>query len=116
MAPGENARNTVAARLRMAREMAGLSQAQVAKKLGLHRPSVTEMEAGRRSVTADELVVLADTYAVSVDWLTRGADAKIDLAQQRVELAARELGKLKPKDVDRLLQVLAALREKERRR
>jgi len=100
----------------MAREMAGLSQAQVAKKLGLHRPSVTEMEAGRRAVTADELVTLADLYGVSVDWLTRGPEEKADLAQQRVELAARELGKLKPKDVDRLLQVLAALRREERRR
>jgi len=116
MGADEKARMAVAARLRMAREMAGLSQAQVAKKLGLHRPSVTEMEAGRRSVTAEEIVVLADLYAVSIDWLTRGSDEKMDLAQQRFELAARELGKLKPKDVDRLLQVLTALREKERPR
>lgn len=114
MAPDEKARMAVAGRLRLAREMAGLSQAQVAKKLQLHRPSVTEMEAGRRSVSAEELIELADLYGVSVDWLTRGPNEKTDLAQQRFELAARELGKLKPKDVDRLLQVLTALRGKER--
>ena len=48
-------RKIIASRLRTAREMAGLSQAQVAKVLGLHRPSVSEMEAGRRRVSVDEL-------------------------------------------------------------
>ena len=116
MPPGETARNALATRLRLARETAGLSQAQVAKKLGLHRPSVTEMEAGRRAVSADELVTLADLYGVSIDWLTRDPDEKIDIAQERIELAARELSKLKPRDVDRLLQLLATFREGKRRK
>lgn len=100
----------LAERLRTAREMAGLSQGQVAKKLGLHRPSVSEMEAGRRRVSAEELAELADLYAVDVSWLASG-EAVPDEHQARVELAARELFKLREEDLDRVLKVLSVLRK-----
>ena len=48
MAKAEERKAIIASRLREARRMAGLSQAQVAKMLGLHRPSITESEAGNR--------------------------------------------------------------------
>ena len=48
-------RGQIAERLKEARKLAGLSQGHVAKMLGLHRPSVTEIEAGNRRVSADEL-------------------------------------------------------------
>src|SRR5260221_9781503 len=70
MANRTGAGATLAARLRLAREQAGLSQGQVARLLGLHRTSVTETEAGRRRVTAEELAHLARIYGVSVAWLT----------------------------------------------
>lgn len=113
MSKQDATRQVIASRLRLAREMAGLSQAQVAKKLNLHRPSVTEMEAGRRAVSAEELTQLAKLYAVSVAWLTSGTAAKVDLKREKLELAARELAKLKAKDVDRLMQLLSTLREQE---
>ena len=103
-------RKPFASRLRLAREMAGLSQGQVAKMLGLHRPSISEAEAGRRRVSSEELVELARIYGVSVDWLLgEGAD-ETGLTQDKIELAARELAKLDKDDLDRLLQLLAALR------
>lgn len=103
-------RMALAERLRMAREMAGLSQGQVAKKLGLHRPSVSEMEAGRRRISAEELADLGDLYAVDLSWLVRG-EAVPDEHQSRVELAARELSKLREEDLDRVLKVLSVLRK-----
>lgn len=110
--PGtDRSKELLASRLRVAREMAGLSQAQVAKKLGLHRPSVSEIEAGRRSVSADELLRLADLYGVTVSWLAQ-AD-KESPEDARIQLAARELARLKPKDVEKLLKVLAAMRDTE---
>jgi transcriptional regulator with XRE-family HTH domain len=93
--------------------MAGLSQAQVAKMLGLHRPSISEMEAGRRRISANELTTLSQIYNVSILWLTRAQDEKADISKDRVELAARELSKLKPEDLDRVLQLLSALRTQE---
>ena len=40
-------KSTIAARIRAAREAAGLSQGQVARKLKMHRPTISEIEAGR---------------------------------------------------------------------
>src|SRR5262249_7190613 len=82
---------------------AGLSQGQVAKMLGLHRPSVSEAEAGNRNVTAEELAKLAGIYKVSVSWLAGEGDESADPHDDRVQLAARELQKLKPADLERLL-------------
>ena len=97
--------DSMAKRLRSAREMAGLSQGQVARLLGIHRPSVSEMEAGRRRVSADELRQLAELYAVDIAWLagTRSVDDS-----PQVELAARELAKLKKDDLDRVRALLGS--------
>lgn len=105
--------NPIGDRLRLAREMSGLSQGQVAKLLGLHRPTISEIEAGRRKVSSDELAKLSEIYKVSISWLTQVRDEITDTQQERVELAARELSKLKPEDLDRVLKLLAALRQNE---
>ena len=62
-------RAAIALRLKLARKMAGLSQGQVARLMGLHRPSISEAEAGRRKVSAEELADFAVRYGVSVAWL-----------------------------------------------
>ena len=103
-------RSLIAERLKAARKLAGVSQGHVAKMLGLHRPSISEMEAGNRRVSADELVRLAEIYDVSVAWLISEAPETIDAQDPRLELAARELTKLKPDDLDRLLKLLAVMR------
>ena len=100
----------IAARLKAAREQAGLTQGQAAQVLGLHRPAVTEIEAGRRSVSADELATLADTYGVSVPWLLDG-DAG-DVSRVRYEMAARKLSNMRDEDIDQLMQLLASLKRK----
>lgn len=110
MADLDPKRGVMAERLRQARELSGLSQGQVAKRLGIHRPSVSEIEAGRRKVSAEELTELAELYAVDLSWLA-GVEAVPDEHQTRVELAARELSKLREEDLDRVLKVLAALRK-----
>jgi transcriptional regulator with XRE-family HTH domain len=98
-------------RLRLAREMAGLTQAQVAQMLNLHRPSISEIEAGRRKVSAKELTQFSEIYGVSIAWLT-DSENEIDTNQVRIELAARELSQLKPEDLDRVLRLLSALRQR----
>ena len=104
-------RHQIAERLKEARRLAGISQSHVAKMLGLHRPSVSEMEAGNRRTSADELARLAQIYDVSVAWLLGEAPEMIDSQDPRLELAARELAKLKPEDLGRLLKLLAAMRD-----
>lgn len=102
-------RAAIAARLRAAREMAGLSQGQVARMLGMQRPSISEVEAGRRRVSAEEVSQLAQIYGVRSAWLVEG-EGDGDPERLKIELAARELSKLSPEDLDRLLRLLSTLR------
>ena len=103
-------RALIAERLKEARKLAGLSQGHVAKMLGLHRPSVSEIEAGNRRVSAEEVVRFAEVYDVSIAWLLGDTPETLDARDPRLELAARELSKLKPDDLERLLKLLAAMR------
>ncbi|MEM9807943.1 MAG: helix-turn-helix transcriptional regulator [Cyanobacteria bacterium P01_D01_bin.56] len=110
MAKAEERKAIIASRLREARRMAGLSQAQVAKMLGLHRPSITESEAGNRRVSADEIAQFAQLYDVSASWLLGEDTEQLDTQSDKVQLAARELQKLDPQDLDRLLVILSSMR------
>ena len=103
-------RSALAERLREARKAAGLSQGQVAKVLQMHRPTVSEIEAGNRRVSAEELTRFAETYDVTVSWLLGETADQLEMNDPRLQLAARELSKLKPDDLDRLLRLLASMR------
>jgi transcriptional regulator with XRE-family HTH domain len=102
------ARSEIAKRLRLAREQAGLSQGQVATLMGVQRPTISEIEAGRRRVSVEELSRLADLYEVSVIWL---AKEKSEVGDPAAELAARELSKLKKEDLDKVLRLLRTFRK-----
>lgn len=108
MSISDELRLATAARLRAAREQAGLSQGQAARLMDMQRPTVSEIEAGRRRVAAEELSTFARIYGVSVSWL---ANEKPDVADPAVELAARELAKLRPQDFDNVLKLLRTLRK-----
>lgn len=114
MAKSDKKSTEIGDRLRTARELAGLSQAQVAKMLSLHRPSVSEMEAGRRKVSAEELAKLAGIYDVNLSWLV-GAEPDEAVESDKVRLAARELAKLKPEDYKRMMHLLRLMRSDERK-
>ena len=37
--------------------------------LNMHRPTITEIEAGNRKISAEELARFADVYEVAIEWL-----------------------------------------------
>ena len=108
MSTGNPLRKDLATRLKLAREMSGLTQGQVANQLGWHRPTVSEMEAGRRRVLAEELKTLADLYGVNIPWLM--GEAEGDGISDKAKLAARQLGRLSDEDLDRLLLLISSLK------
>jgi transcriptional regulator with XRE-family HTH domain len=56
-------------RLRAARRTAGLSQADLAKRVGVEQPHISSMENGVRSPSVEVLRMLAAALGVSVHWL-----------------------------------------------
>jgi transcriptional regulator with XRE-family HTH domain len=103
-------RRAIAGRLKMARRLSGLSQGQVAQLMKLHRPAISEIEAGNRGVRAEELSRFAEIYDVSVTYLTGDTPDTLAIDDPRLQLAARELQNLSPESLDKLLKALAALR------
>ena len=69
----------VGARLRGAREAAGLTQTDVAAELHVARTTLVAMEQGRRRVRTDELQRLARLYGTSVNALLRREAVPVDL-------------------------------------
>lgn len=107
----DDPRQGLATRLREARKLAGLSQGKVAEMLDLHRPTVSEIEKGTRKVSAEELGKFAQIYDVSLTWLVGDSPETLAANDPRLELAARELSKLKPGDFDRVIRLLSAMRQ-----
>lgn len=107
----ETKREIIATRIREARKMAGLSQTRVADMLGFQRPTISEIEAGKRKVSAEEIAQFAEIFDVETSWLLGEGEDKVDLHDSKLQLAARELKKLKKDDLDRLLTLLASIRE-----
>jgi transcriptional regulator with XRE-family HTH domain len=97
-------------RLRWAREQAGLTQTQIARMLNYHRPTISQIEAGQRVVRPDEIARFASLYGVQETWIIHG-DSSLGANQDaRVEIAARELAKLRKEDLDAILKVIRVMR------
>lgn len=101
----------LADRIRQARELAGLSQGQAAKKLGLHRPTISEIEAGRRNVKAEEITAFADLYGIEASWIMNGEIEK-EKINKDILAAARELSSMKEKDLDLLMNTIKMIKSK----
>lgn len=101
----------IAERLKLARELSGLSQLQAAKFLKMSRPSISEIEAGRRNVTSAEIIQFSDLYDVDTKWILGRLEKSQDFAESKIQLAARELSKMSEEDVNKLLKLLAAMKK-----
>lgn len=105
----QDTREIMASRLAIARKNAGLSQAQAAEKLGLQRPAISEIEAGRRKVTAEELVQFSSIYKTDLGWLAGEDEAKADPVRDQLQLAARNIAHLDPNDLEKVIDLLSSI-------
>ena len=105
-------REKIAERLKEARTQAGLSQENAAKMLELQRPAISEIESGKRKVSAEEIIQFAKLYRVNASWLLlKDDEQKIELDDQ-LKIAARELSKMSDMDRKKLLEILKILPNK----
>ena len=74
----------MAYRFREAREKAGLSTLEVAKRIGVSQPAVTNWDNGTKSPSIDTLCKLADLYCVSTDYLL-GRDDPVEAIPRNEE-------------------------------
>lgn len=103
--------SAIGKRLRLAREQKGLSQQEVATELDLHRPTITEMEAGRRNVRPEEFEALAKLFEVPLTWLMCADTEEADDRRDRRDMVAIQLQKLTTDELDVVLGILTTLRQ-----
>ena len=86
----------VGQRLRELRQNAKLSQARVASLVGTYQPVVARYESGEANVPGETLVVLADYYDVSLDYIYGRTDypqGKLYENKPKIEKAYPEMEK-----------------------
>ncbi len=86
---------TVAERLVRAREAAGLSTAQLARRLGVRTRTLQSWEDGRAEPRANRLVMMAGFLNVSPTWLLVGQGAAPVEGRSELALVKAELSQLK---------------------
>lgn len=99
----------LADRLREARESAGLSQEEVAQKLSLPRPAISQIENGHRRVEALELARLAKLYGKPLGHFAEDSAASVS---PRVEALHRATAELSDRDRAEVLRFAEFLRQK----
>jgi transcriptional regulator with XRE-family HTH domain len=72
-------------------EYAEISQQELAERLGVSRPTISQIESGERKISADELIKLSEIFNLSVDGL-------LDLEKQPRVILLRDKEKEKVKN------------------
>lgn len=106
-------RQLLSDRLREAREYVGLTQDDVAKKLGIPRSALSLMESGARKVDALELSQLAKLYQRDLAWFTGEKLRAAKISKDVVHLA-RAAEDLSPKDRAELARFADFLKSRSR--
>lgn len=66
----KNLNVTIGENIRIALAKQGLTQAELALSLGFGKNTISEITKGRRSLSAIELVEVADFFGTSITWFT----------------------------------------------
>ncbi len=69
---------TLAEKIREARQSQGISQQQVADAIGVSRPAISQIESGKRSVSTLELSKLANLFNCPIDYFFKTSSAHND--------------------------------------
>lgn len=89
-------------RLKEARKYLKLSQAFVARQMGLSRPTISAIESGQRKVSAEELARFSELYGVSAEELMYGKASE----DTQVEMFARAFSELPDKDKEEIMGLI----------
>lgn len=95
-------------RIVKARELAGLSNGQAARLLGVSQSSLSQYENANRKITPEMIKRMARVYGVSEIWLFSGVS---EMSQDEINQIADLAGSIKMDDLDRLIDLLTMLRQ-----
>jgi len=79
----DKAKRPFASKIKLMRKASGMTQAQFAKEVGLSRPSIANIEAGKQNITTEHIYIFCEVFSCTAnDLLCTG---KIKLNQLQAE-------------------------------
>ena len=81
----------MAQRIQQLRRSKGLSQEELAGRLGVSRQAVSKWEGGQSAPDAEKIVALSEGFGVTTDWLLKGVEPAEEKGGARRKLAGRIL-------------------------
>jgi len=76
---------SIGQRLRLIREQLGLSQAQLAKKIGFSQNAISHWERGERDIPTQALIALK-RLGINIDWLLTGEGTPLTVDPKKEEI------------------------------
>ena len=99
----------IGARIKAARERAGLTQEDLAAELDMSPTHISVLERGRKAPKLETLVNIANTLHVSTDMLLQ--DVVVCATDGLASELSLAITKLKPKEQERIINAIRALTE-----
>lgn len=79
----------VGSRIKKARKSKGISQVELADKLGISVSHISNIENGKKNVGLDIFIDITDALDISADWLLNGtSDSSALIPEQAIQLFA----------------------------
>ncbi len=82
----------VSEKLYMLRKKSGLSQEQLAERLGVSRQAISKWEQGSAVPESDKLVAISDYFGVSLDYLLKDGEADVPADGEKSAQTASKTG------------------------
>ena len=103
---------TIGIRLKETRNNVGMYQEDAARSMGMSRPTLSAIEAGKRAVTAEEIKAFAGLYHVTTNWLLFGADQEEENRMQRLGAYYQLFMKLSGQEQKEVIQFMEQILSK----
>ena len=81
-------------RLQMLRKEKSLTQEEVAEALHLSPSLYAKIEIGYRALSITNLILIADFYSISTDYILLGTELEKDKVRKKIHVVMNELKKL----------------------
>ena len=106
---------SISARIKKRREQLRMTQAQLARVVGVTQTAISQFESGTRKPSFDTLPRLTDALGITSDYLLRGRkayDCKDILADPKVSIILKGFMELSEKDKEEMFRLYEFLRSK----
>lgn len=81
----------MADRIQYLRKTKGISQEELADKIGVSRQAISKWESEQSTPDLERIIIMSDYFGVTTDYILKGIEPVIDKEQNNIEIASKVL-------------------------